>query len=236
MPTPHIESAKEDIAPIVLMPGDPNRAGYIAKNFLQNWKQVNQVRGMNAYTGYYKNQKITIFPSGMGNPSIGIYSYELFKEYDVKVILRIGTIGAYQEDLQLGDILLASTSVSTSSYAKVQSGLEIQEISSSPEINDIIIKIAKEQNIPLKVAKVLCSDVFYEENLNYQKQQEKYHIAGVEMETFALFHTANILNKKATALLTVSNSFCSLEELSSEEREKNLNSMIKLALESSLKL
>ena len=121
MATAHIESKKEDISNIVLMPGDPNRAKYIADNYLENVKVINKVRGMLAYTGEYKNKKITIFPSGMGIPSIGIYSYELFKEYDVDYIIRIGTIGAYDEGLQLGDIIIADKAYSDSSFAKVQS-------------------------------------------------------------------------------------------------------------------
>lgn len=236
MPTPHIESKKEDIAPIVLMPGDPKRAEYIAKNFLEDTKLVNGVRGMNAYTGTYKGKRITIFPSGMGNPSMGIYCYELFKEYEVESIIRIGTIGAYLEDLQLGDVILVDTSISNSSYVKVQSNINDTEIPSSEYLNDIITETAIEQNIMIRKERVLCSDVFYEENSDFKEQQNTYRVAGVEMETFALFHTARMLHKKATAILTVSNSFYNSLELSSEQREKNLNNMIKLALESSLKL
>lgn len=236
MPTPHIESTIEDISSIVLMPGDPKRAEYIAKNFLENYKLINQVRGMTAYTGYYKNKKITIFPSGMGNPSMGIYSYELFKEYNVDTIIRIGTIGAYDKDLNLGDVVLADTSVSFSTYREIQNGNTEKEITSTKELIEVISTTAKEQNIDIKTGRVLCSDVFYQQNGNYIEEREKYNVLGVEMESFALYHNANVLEKKATTILTVSNSFCNNLELSSEEREKNLNNMIKLALESSLKL
>lgn len=236
MPTPHIESKIEDIAEIVLMPGDPKRAEYIANNFLSNAKQVNKVRGMTAYTGTYKNRLVTVFPSGMGNPSIGIYSYELFKFYNVKTIIRIGTMGAYDESLDLGDVILATTSTSYSSYAKVQSGFEEMQLPSSPSLNNIISLTAKENNISLREGNVLCSDVFYEENSDFREYQKKLNVLGAEMETFALFNTARILGKQATAILTVSDSFCFERKLSSEVREKNLNDMIKLALESSLKL
>ena len=235
MPTAHIESSKNDIANIVLMPGDPKRAKYIADNFLENVKLVNQVRAMTAYTGYYKGKKITIFPSGMGNPSIGIYSYELFKYYDVDTIIRIGTIGGYNKDLKVGDVVLAETSVTTSNYALIQNGDNRKEINSNMYLNNTINNVAKDNNINLFESRVLCSDVFYD-NSDYKELENKYNVVGVEMETFALFHTADMLNKKATALLTISNSFATKEELTSEERERNLNEMIKLALESSLKI
>lgn len=235
MPTAHIESSKNDIANIVLMPGDPKRAKYIADNFLENVKLVNQVRAMTAYTGYYKDKKITIFPSGMGNPSIGIYSYELFKYYDVDTIIRIGTIGGYSKDLKVGDVVLAETSVTTSNYALIQNGDNRKEINSNMYLNNTINNVAKDNNINLFESRVLCSDVFYD-NSDYKELENKYNVVGVEMETFALFHTADMLNKKATALLTISNSFATEEELTSEERERNLNEMIKLALESSLKI
>ena len=235
MPTAHIESLKNDIANIVLMPGDPKRAKYIADNFLKNVKLVNQVRAMTAYTGYYKGKKITIFPSGMGNPSIGIYSYELFKYYDVDTIIRIGTIGGYSKDLKIGNVVLAETSVTTSNYALIQNGDNRKEINSNMYLNNTINNVAKDNNINLFESRVLCSDVFYD-NSDYKELENKYNVVGVEMETFALFHTADMLNKKATALLTISNSFATEEELTSEERERNLNEMIKLALESSLKI
>ena len=235
MPTAHIESLKNDIANIVLMPGDPKRAKYIADNFLKNVKLVNQVRAMTAYTGFYKGKKITIFPSGMGNPSIGIYSYELFKYYDVDTIIRIGTIGGYSKDLKVGDVVLAETSVTTSNYALIQNGDNRKEINSDMYLNNTINNVAKDNNINLFESRALCSDVFYD-NSDYKELESKYNVVGVEMETFALFHTADMLNKKATALLTISNSFATEEELTSEERERNLNEMIKLALESSLKI
>lgn len=236
MPTVHIESKKEDIASTILMPGDPKRAEYIARNFLTNAKLVNLVRGITAYTGYYKGKMITVFPSGMGNPSIGIYSYELFNFYNVENIIRIGSCGAYSEALKLNDIILVDNSISESAYSLVQSGDKSNKKMSSGTLNDIILNTAKENNINVIKGDIYCSDVFYEQENNYIEKRDKYNVLGVEMETFALFSNANLLKKRASCLLTVSDSFCFKDKLSSEEREKNLNKMISLALECCLKL
>ena len=236
MATPHIESRKNSIASIVLMPGDPLRAKYIADTYLKNVKLVNEVRGMTAYTGYYKKKRITIFPSGMGIPSMGIYSYELFKFYEVDTIIRIGTIGSYIEELSLGDVILANKSISDSSFAKVQSNFKGKKINSTNRLNQLIESTAKELKTDLYKGSVYTTDVFYEKENNYKKTVKKYKVVGVEMETFALFHNAKQLNKNATSLLTVSDSFCSEKKLSSKERQNKLDKMIKLALETCLKL
>lgn len=236
MATAHIESKKEDISNIILMPGDPNRAKYIADHYLTNVKLINQVRGMLAYTGYYQGKKITIFPSGMGIPSMGIYSYELFQNYSVDYIIRIGTIGAYHPNLKLGDIIITERSYSDSSFAKVQSDYLKNYLDANDYLNQVIVSTAEELKISYKKGNIFTSDVFYEKDGMNNQRLEKYQTLGVEMETFGLLQTAKICNKKATAILTVSNSFCFEEELSSEEREKNLNNMIELALKTSLKL
>lgn len=236
MPTVHIEAKKEDIASTVLMPGDPKRAEYIAKKYLQKAKLVNLVRGITAYTGYYKDKLITIFPSGMGNPSIGIYSYELFNFYDVENIIRIGSCGAYSDALRLNDLILVDNSISESTYALVQNGYKYNKIASSKTLNDIISNTAKEKNINLILGNIYCADVFYEQNNNYIEKRDKYAVLGVEMETFALFNNANVSKKRASCILTVTDSFCFTEKLSSTDREKALDKMITLALESSLKI
>ena len=235
MSTAHNRANIEDVAKVVLMPGDPLRAKLIAENFLENPVLFNDVRGMLGYTGTYKGKRVSVMGSGMGMPSMGIYSYELFKFYDVDTIIRIGTIGGYSRDLKVGDVVLAETSVTTSNYALIQNGYNRKEINSDMYLNNTINNVAKDNNINLFESRVLCSDVFYD-NSDYKELESKYNVVGVEMETFALFHTADMLNKKATALLTISNSFATEEELTSEERERNLNEMIKLALESSLKI
>ena len=236
MASPHIESEINEIDNIVLMPGDHNRAKYIADNFLINVKVVNNVRGMLAYTGEYKNKKITIFPSGMGIPSMGIYSYELFNDYDVDCIIRIGTIGAYDSSLQLGDVVVADRAYSDSNFAKIQSNYTESHLDSCEELNELIMTTAKEMNLSCTSGNIFTSDVFYEPKEVTDERRSKCPVLGVEMETFGLLQTARLLGKKATAILTVSNSFCFEEELTSEEREKNLNNMIVLALNTSLKL
>lgn len=236
MATPHMECLKEDIAKIVLMTGDPRRAKYIADNYLTNVKIVNQVRGMIAYTGEYKNKKITIFPSGMGIPSMGIYCYELFKYYEVECIIRVGTLGAYDPTLNLGDVIVVDKAYTDSTYAKIQNNYEKEYTYANKEINRLIIKTAKELNILYKNGTIFTSDVFYEPLGKYIERREKYQVLGIEMETFGLFHTARMLNKKAAAIVTVSNSFCFEKEYTSEEREKKLHNAIILALNTSLKI
>jgi len=236
MATVHIESKREDIADIVLMPGDPRRSEYIAKNFLKDYKLVNSVRGMTAYTGYYKDRLVTVFPSGMGNPSMGIYSYELYKEYGVENIIRNGYCGGYSEKLKLNDVVLAEGSYSESTYAQVLDGNMDKLIKSSDNLNLVIESTAKDNNIKLVKGNIFCSDAFYEMAYDYRERALDKNVLGIEMETFALFNNARKFGKQATALLTVSDLFFSEEKLSSEDREKNLNDMIVLALESCLKL
>ena len=236
MATVHIESNREDISDIVLMPWDPKRSEYIAKKFFKDYKLVNSVRGMTAYTGYYKDRLVTIFPSGMGNPSMGIYSYELFKEYGVENIIRLGSTGGYSENLKLNDVILVTESYSESTYGLVLDGYNKKNISSSNDLNLVIESTAKDTDIKLVKGKIFCSDAFYEKDYDYKERVKALDVLGIEMETFALFNNARKFGKNATALLTVSDLFFSSEKLSSLDREKNLNDMIILALESCLKL
>ena len=233
--TVHIESNKEDISKNILMPGDPKRCEYIAKNYLQDYKIVNNVRGMTAYTGYYKGKRMTIFPSGMGIPSMGIYSYELYKYYDVENIIRIGSCGGYNHTLKLKDIILVDNSYSQSTYAKYLDGYQDNLVKSTKNLNDIILKTSNELNMNIIKGTICSTDVFYEKDYK-NKPIEEYNILGVEMESFALFNNARTLGKNAACLLTVSDLFFSEEKLTSLEREQNLNEMIVLALESCLKL
>lgn len=231
----HIESRKEDIAPVVLMPGDPKRCEYIARKFLSNAILVNNVRGMTAYTGYYKSHKVTLFPSGMGIPSMGIYSYELFKEYDVKCIIRIGTMGSYT-NLKLKDIVLVDKSITNSNYGIYAAGINNNVMESSNELNNIIMNTSSSGNIPVYRGNIYSSDVFYEKENNYKEIAKKYNVLGVEMESYALFVNASIFNRKASTLLMVSDSFLNTDKLSQEEREQGLDNLIILALESCLKI
>lgn len=234
MPTPHNEALKEDIAKTVIMPGDPLRAKYIAETFLENYKLVNQVRGMYAYTGYYKGKRITVMAHGMGNPSVGIYSYELFKEYDVDNIIRIGSAGSTTNKVPLRSVILAEKSYSKSNFALIQNGEKKCVLSGSEELNERISKAAKNNNIRLFKSIVYCSDVFYNETEDPNVLFEEYGCSAIEMESFALFHNANMLKKKASCILTISNSLITGEELSSKERQNSFNEMILLALESTL--
>jgi len=236
MSTVHIESKENEIAKVVLMPGDPKRSEYIAKNFLRDYKLVNDVRGMRAYTGYYKDKLVTVFPSGMGCPSMGIYSYELFKYYGVENIIRIGSCGGYSEKLKLKDVILVTGSYSESVYGQALDNNLDKLVNSNNELNSVIQDVAKEQDIEIVKGNIYCGDAFYEADYDYKERCLDKEVLGIEMETFALFNNARHFGKKATSLLTVSDLFFSSDKLTSDERERNLNEMIVLALESCLKL
>ncbi len=169
-------------------------------------------------------------------PSVGIYSYELFKFYDVDNIIRIGTCGAYVDDLNLKDLILVKDAFSNSTYAKFQNGCNDSVISSSNKINTVILDTAKSLDLPIHFNTVHCSDVFYSDVANYTDLVQKYNCVGVEMESFALFHNANVLGKNASCILSVSDSFVKKDILSSEERQSSLNNMITLALESAIRI
>lgn len=236
----HNEAKLEDIASIVLMPGDPLRAKYIADNFLEDVKLVNSVRNMFGYTGTYKGKRLTVFASGMGMPSMGIYSYELYKFYNVDTIIRIGSCGAYTEDLNVFDTLLVDNAYTEGNYAYELTGEECHLMPSSDDINSVIESTSKELNIPCIKGNTLCSDCFdyYVKNMNelIDRFPKDLNIIGAEMEAFALFYNANLLGKKASCLLTVVDSHYKHQEISAEERQTSLNSMIKLALESAIRL
>lgn len=234
MATAHIESKKEDIAKIVLMPGDPLRAKYIAENFLDNYKLVNSVRNMFAYTGYYKNKKITIFSSGMGIPSVGIYAYELYKFYDVEKIIRIGTCGTMHKDVKLLDVVLATSAYSLNTFPLLFDGDRDKEYNSSIVLNKLIKNKALEKSISLKSGRIITSDVFdlYVDEKKFISRFPNDQYLASEMEAFGLLYLAYKLKKEATCLLTVVDSKYDKRSLTSEDREKSLNDMITLALDS----
>jgi len=232
MSTPHINAEKHEIAKVVLMPGDPLRAKYIADTFLTDVKQFNSVRNMFGYTGLYNGRRISVMGSGMGMPSIGIYSYELFKFYDVDTIIRIGSCGAYTETLKLYDTILVTEAFSESSFAFAQGKCEEDTLPASKTVNEKLEAISKELDIPVVKGKIHSSDVFYrqfpEEILKLAQEKE---LLGVEMESFALFHNANVTNKNAACLLTVSDSLVTSESTTPEERQTAFTNMMKIALE-----
>ena len=231
-PTPHIEAKKDEIAKLVLMPGDPLRAKFIAETFLENVKQFNTVRNMYGYTGTYKGKPVSVMGSGMGMASIGIYSYELYKFYDVDTIVRIGSCGAYTDELKLYDVLLAKSAYSESSYALTQSGTYKEPYTYPTEsLNTRIKENAKALNIPVKEGVIHSSDVFYRENFDdYKRIYKDYQAIAVEMESFALFHNARVTNKEAACLLTVSDSLVTHEATTSEERQNAFTKMMEIAL------
>ncbi len=237
--TPHNEAKLEDIASTVLMPGDPLRAKYIADNFLTDVKLINSVRNMYGYTGLYKGKKITVFASGMGMPSMGIYCYELYKFYNVQNIIRIGSCGAYSPDLNIFDTLLVDNSYTEGNFAYALEGANCHTIQADESLNNIIENCSKELNIPIVKGNVLCSEVFdyYVKNIDdlISRFPKDLNIIGAEMESFALFYTAKYLNRKAACLLTVVDSHYKNQAITAEEREKSLNNMIVLSLESALK-
>jgi purine-nucleoside phosphorylase len=234
MATPHIEAKEGEIADIVLMPGDPLRAKFIAEHYLENAVMFNSVRNMLGYTGYYHGKRVSVMGSGMGMPSMGIYSYELFKFYNVDSIIRIGSCGSFTNDLKIYDIFLADKAYSDSIYSFSQNGDTTKIISSSNDLSNKIEETAKNKGIKIVRGNVYSTDVFdpYKENPNYDVPINEYKCIAAEMETFALFHNAKILNKKAACLLTVSDSILKKEGISAEEREKSFTEMIELALNS----
>ncbi len=239
MPTPHNEANLGEIAKTVIMPGDPLRAKYIAENFLDNAKLVNSVRGMYAYTGTYKGKELTVMASGMGMPSMGIYCYELYKFYDVDNIIRIGSCGAYSSDLNLFDIILTEKVFTESNFALTLNNENCHIVEANKELNSKISNTSKEINISIVTGNTICTDCFdfYMTDLNqfFNRFPQDFNPIGAEMEAFALFYTAKLLNKKASCLMSVVDSKYIKTVATSEERQNGLNNMIKLALESSLK-
>ena len=231
IPTPHIAAKKGDFAQTVLMPGDPLRAKFIAENFLDKTRLVNNLRGVQGYTGYYKNKRVSVMASGMGQPSIGIYSYELFNFYDVENIIRVGSCGCFDKDLHVRDIILAMGACTNGNYA-AQYNLP----GTFCPIADfgLLKKAASEcekKALNYKVGNVLSSDMFYDD-ADSGMLWTKMGVLGVEMEAAALYMNAARAGKKALAVLSVSDSFVHKEEnLSGDEREKSFTDMMKVALE-----
>ena len=234
MSTPHNSANVGEIAKSVLMPGDPLRAKFIAETFLEDAKLVNNVRGVQGYTGTWKGKPVTVMASGMGMPSIGIYSYELFKFYDVENIIRVGSAGGYVPELKLFDVVIADSAYSESSYAKEQCGNTSDIQYPSKELNEKLIESAKNLGINTNVGCIHSSDVFYRESKDYMKKIAEKNCLAVEMESFALFSNAKVLGKNASCILTISDSFVTPEETTPEQREKSFTDMIKIALDAAI--
>ncbi len=233
MSTPHIEAKENAFAKTVLMPGDPLRAQFIADTYLEDVVQVNNVRGMRGFTGTYKGKKISVMGSGMGMPSIGIYSFELFKFYGVENIVRIGSCGAYTADLDLYDVLLVDRAWSESTFPQTQACTDevIEYTFPTVALNDKLEAIAKELEVPVTKCTIHSSDVFYREDFKiFEKFRDEKGALAVEMESFALFHNAKVLGKNAACLLTVSDNLVTHEETTSTERQNAFTKMMDIAL------
>ena len=233
MPTAHNEAKLGDISNIVIMPGDPLRAKMIAEKYLEDAKCVNSVRGIYAYTGFYKDKRITVMGHGMGMPSIGIYAYELFKFYNVDTIIRIGSCGTHNKNIKIGDTVIATKVNTESNFALQMFEEDIHELDVFDGLNFIIEDTAKKNNIKLVESEVTSSEVF-DVYFDHIRNNPKYKI--LEMEAFALFLIAHKLKKECACLLTVVDSTFEDIEVSSEDRETKLNDMILVALESTLQL
>ena len=236
MGTPHNNANVNQIAKNVIMPGDPNRAKLIAEKFLENYELVNDVRGIYAYTGTYKGKPVTVMASGMGMPSMGIYSYELFKFYNVQNIIRIGSCGALVPELNMFDIILSNQVFTEGNYALTFASENCHVVNSSKLLNYQIIATAKEKDINLIFGNTVCSEVFDEYILKLDEYKNRIpkdlKPVSVEMEAFALLYNAYKLGKNASCLMTVVDSIFKDSHATTEERESNLNKMIELALDS----
>ena len=235
MSTPHNEANVGDIAKTVIMPGDPLRAKYIAENFLEDARLVNKVRNIFAYTGKYNGKEITVMASGMGMPSMGIYCYELYKFYGVDTIIRIGSCGGYIPELKLFDIILAENVFSESNFALTLNNDDCHIVTGVKSLNDLIEDTAKKSGISLYRGNTVCTDCFdlYMTDVNkfLERLPSDFNPLGAEMEAFALFYVAKLLDKKAACLMSVVDSKFIEQVATSREREIGLNTMIKLALD-----
>ena len=235
MPTPHNRAENGQIAKTVLMPGDPLRAKFIAETFLEHPVLFNDVRGMMGYTGTYGGRPVSVMGSGMGMPSIGIYSYELFSRYGVENIIRIGSAGSYTERAKVYDVVLATGAYSESSFARTMSGCTADTLAPSGELCAALRASAAKLGVPLVEGVIHSSDVFYRHDdrqnpAYWELLRDEKGCVAVEMESFALFHNAAVLGKRAACLVTISDSFVSHQETTPEERQTSFTAMMKVAL------
>lgn len=230
IPTPHIEAKEGEIAKTVLMPGDPLRAKFIAETFLNDVTQYNHVRGMNGYTGYYKGKRISIQGSGMGMPSMGIYSYELFNFYDVDNIVRIGTAGSISESAKIRDIVIGMGACTNSNYALQYNLPGTYAPIASYKLLQRAVETAKNQCVDVKVGNILSSDTFYGDTPN-SCDWSKMGVLAIEMEAAALYMNAARAGKNALCILTISDEILTGKETTSQERQTTFTTMMELALE-----
>lgn len=231
MKTFHNEAEPGDISNVVLMPGDPLRADYIAKTYLTDAVCYNRVRGMNGYTGFYKGKKVSVQGSGMGNPSMGIYAHELYHNYGVETIVRVGTAGAIHKAVSVGDLVLAMGCCSNSNFASQYHLPGVFAPIADFKLLESAVAHAKKADIPSHAGNIYSSDVFYEDVNGEKGIWEKMGVLAQEMETYALYCTAARAGKRALGMVTVGSSIHHNHALTNQEREQNLNKMIEIALE-----
>lgn len=232
----HINAAKKgDIAESVLLPGDPVRAKFIAENFLENAKKYNDIRGMNGFTGTYKGVPVSVQGTGMGMPSMGIYSWELITEYGCRNLIRVGTAGAFHKDLKLGDIVAAVAASTDSNYIHAFDVPGSYSPCASFELITKLYEVGKETGIPFKGGNVVSCDVFYELEDEWWKKWAKMGVYAVEMEAAALYMNAAYNDVNALAIMTISDHFITGECSTAKERETTYTDMMKLALEIAVK-
>ena len=230
VPTPHINAKVGDFAKTVLMPGDPLRAKFIAENFLTDAVLVNNVRGIHGYTGTYNGKRVSVMASGMGMPSIGIYSYELFNFFDVDNIIRIGSAGAISTDLKLRDIVIAMSASYNSSYAKQFDLPGTYAPTASYSLLKKAVDEAEKIGLSYKVGNILSNDLFYDDSMRTLEWQ-KMGVLAVEMESAALYMNAARAKKNALCICTISDCLFSDDACTAEERQNSFTQMMRLALE-----
>ena len=238
--TPHNEAKKGDIAKTVIMAGDPLRVKYIAEHYLEDYKLVNSIRGMYCYTGDYKGTRLSVMAHGMGIPSMGIYSHELYNFYDVDTIIRVGSCGGNSKNLKLQDLVLADRAYTESNYAYTLDSKKCNLVNADESLNDKIEETAKENNVKYVKGTVFCSDCFDlyipEKDKPIGRAPKDVELIASEMESFALFYNAQRSGKRAACLLTVVDIPDDKVGVSAEERETSLNDMIKVALDTAIKI
>ena len=235
-PTPHINATPDQIAKTVLMPGDPLRAKFIAENFLEDAVLFNNVRGIHGYTGTYKGHKISVMASGMGIPSIGIYSYELFNFFGVENIMRIGSAGAMQESIRVRDIVIGMGACTNSNFGAQYGMPGSFSAIADYKMMKTAIDVCEELGVPHHVGNILSSDTFYSDNADLTSNWMKMGVMAVEMEAAGLYMTAARAGKRALAICTVSDHLITGEATSAEERQTSFTQMMQVALETAIRL
>jgi len=236
VPTPHISAQKGEFAKTVLMPGDPLRAKFIAETFLEKARLVNNVRGIGGYTGFYQGKEVSVMASGMGMPSMGIYSYELFHFYEVDHIIRIGTAGAIRADLKQRDVVAGMGACTNSSFAKQYQLPGDYAPIASYRMLQTAVDTAKQQGIDLIVGNLYSSDTFYDEREDSLLRWQKMGVLAVEMEAAALYMNAALSGKQALAICTISDCPLTGESSTSEERQSSFTQMMEIALQTAVRL